>query len=97
MKIAQKIVYEYEYWYSIHFMDKHGLGAERLYKEMLKWMENSLELTDYSVTNQTLHRNQYTRQYQIDFRTEEVYSFFALCFDSRVDDYLNSYQIKRNR
>lgn len=96
MKLARKIVYEYEYWYAVHFLDKHGIQANRLYGEMCQWLQNSLEHTDYNLQNQLLRRVRYTRRYQIDFRTEEVYSFFALCWDSRVEDYLNSYVRKGN-
>ena len=95
MKLANNIVYDYHYWYVIHFRDRYGVQAERLYQEMAEWLENALDFTEYSLNWQHLKRNRYTQKYQIDFRTEEAYSFFALCWDSRVDEYLNSYNKKR--
>jgi hypothetical protein len=95
MKIANKINYEYHYWFAIHFRDRYGVQAERLYQDMTGWMKNALDHTDYSLNWQLLKRVRYSQKYQIDFRTEEAYTFFALCWDSRVDDYLNSYSMKR--
>lgn len=95
MKTAIKINYDYQYWFGVHFRDRYGNKAAQLYREMSEWLESALEISDYSVNQVTLKNMRLTRRYQIDFRTEEAYSFFALCWDSRVDEYLDSYRMKR--
>ena len=98
MKTARILTYDYHYWFQPHWRDKYGLGADRLYLKMDKWLENTLEISDYRIYDRNqksywLHAN----KYQIDFREENHYSFFALCWDSQVEDYYNSYNVKRNR
>lgn len=93
MKTARILTYDYHYWFEPHFRDRYNISASRLYKKMTKWLENSLEISDYRTTNPSPYIH-WGGRYQIDFREEHHYSFFALCWDSQVDDYYNSYKVK---
>ena len=97
MKIV-KVTYDYHYWFSPHWRDKYDKQAKKLFKKMEAWLKTSLEIGDYRVRlEKTGDTFPVTHQYRIDFRTEEAYSIFALCWDSQVDNYFEQFQVKRTR
>jgi hypothetical protein len=55
---------------------------------MCRWLENTLDVCDYSA------KDRYGK-FTIDFRNEDQYTFFALCWDSVVADYHESYNAER--
>ena len=96
MKIV-KVTYDYHYWFSPHWRDKYDKQAKKLFKKMEAWLKTSLEMGDYRTRPVILGDYNVNKQYWIDFRTEESYSIFALCWDSQVDNYFEQFQVKRAR
>ena len=79
MKV-RKVTYNYHYWFRADWRRKHE--ASQLFNEMRKWLHECLDLSDY--------RARYDNRdykYVIDFREEHQYTFFALCWDSRVAEF----------
>lgn len=88
MKSARKLTYDYHYWFYSSGRDRYGIRAKALFNQMEQWLENTLDVCDYSA------KYRYGR-FTIDFRDEQHYSFFALCWDSQVEDYYESCRTER--
>ena len=93
MKIV-KVTYDYHYWFSPHWRDKYDKQAKKLFKKMESWLKTSLEMGDYRTRPVKLGDYNVNKQYWIDFRTEEAYSIFVLCWDSQVDNYYAQMKVR---
>ena len=93
MKIV-KVTYDYHYWFSPHWRDKYDKQAKKLFNKMESWLKTSLEMGDYRTRPVKLGDYNVNKQYWIDFRTEEAYSIFVLCWDSQVDNYYAQMKVR---